>query len=121
MTVAISRDGTGRSWSATKELHAAPPPGAGSLSSFGYARYCDLAIAADGNAVCLYTHGVVRDSEKISAVRFGLDWLDDVQEPQVAPAGMGAAAAAPSVEGAEGGEAVQALISKPTSAAKSKL
>ena len=53
MAVSVSCDGA-KAWSAPKPLH----------EEGGKARYSDLAIAADGTMLCLYTHGKVRSSEE---------------------------------------------------------
>ena len=63
MAVSVSRD-HGGTWSTPKPLHDG-----------GKARYSDLALAADGTVLCLYTNGTVRDSEKISVTRFNRAWL----------------------------------------------
>ena len=56
--------------------------------------------------MCLYTHGVVRDSDMISAARFDLEWMDEAYPAAAAPVRGN--------EGAEGGQAVVALTSRPS-------
>ena len=62
MTIHLSRDG-GRTWPVSRLLHGGP------------SRYSDLAVNADGSILCIYTHGKVRDLEKMSVARFNLDWV----------------------------------------------
>ena len=64
---------------------------------------------ADGTALCLYTNGKTKDSEKVSVARIPMSWLQQA-EAQV-QAGVGGAGGA--VPRAEGGAAVNALSSKP--------
>ena len=63
MTVCLSRDG-GRTWPVSRVLDPGP------------SRYSDLAVAADGTILCLYTNGTKRDRDKISAARFNLAWVE---------------------------------------------
>ena len=65
---------------------------------------------ADGTALCLYTNGKTKDSEKVSVARIPMSWLQQAEARVQARVG-GAAGAVP--EGAEGGAAVSALASKP--------
>ena len=44
MAVSLDRSGRGERWGPPLEIHEAPPPGT-PLSSFGWARYSDLALA----------------------------------------------------------------------------
>ena len=62
MLICLSRDG-GRTWPISRVLDPGPT------------RYSDLAVTADGAILCLYTNGSKRDRDKISAVRFTLDWV----------------------------------------------
>ena len=62
MTIYLSQD-EGATWPIAKVIEREP------------CRYSDLAIAADGTILCLYTTGRNRDTEKISVARFNLDWL----------------------------------------------
>ena len=54
MAVSLDRSGRGERWGPPLEIHEAPPPGT-PLSSFGWARYSDLALAV--SRACL--QGVV--------------------------------------------------------------
>ena len=64
MSVSVSRD-KGKTWSEPKPLH-----------EDGKSRYSDLAVMDDGTILCIYTYGVVRDSEKMRVARFNLAWLE---------------------------------------------
>ena len=62
MTVRLSRD-EGMTWPIARVLDP------------GFCRYSDLAVAADGTILCLYTNGEVGDRDRISVARFDLEWL----------------------------------------------
>ena len=64
MTVRLSYDG-GETWPVGKQLHAGP------------AAYSCLTILADLTAACLYEAGENKAYEKISFVRFNVEWLTD--------------------------------------------
>ena len=72
--------------------------------------WLSIVSQADGTALCLYTNGKTKDSEKVSVARIPMSWLQQA-EVQVQAGVSGAGGAVP--EGAEGGAAVNALSSKP--------
>ena len=62
MTVRHSTD-EGFSWPRAKLLHAGP------------AAYSDLAVSAEGTALCLYERGIDGPRETLTLARFNTDWL----------------------------------------------
>ena len=59
MAVSLDRSGRGERWGPPLEIHEAPPPGT-PLSSFGWARYSDLALAVSSLACLQLLQGLKR-------------------------------------------------------------
>ena len=62
MTIYASTD-DGQTWPISKLIDPRP------------CRYSDLAVTPDGTVLCMYTVGIVRDSEKITVARMHIDQL----------------------------------------------